>query len=109
MTAPRDGHGPREALHYIDIDMSAFPPAALFDERAAVLAFIDAATTAPLLPSLRDKLADLLIERMQADHFFDPWRGTLDGVQPRGLLSAFAPGYPYKPRHKPRRPPRVRR
>lgn len=130
MNAPRDGHGgsPFVALlngeriepmsgppvlhvarHTIEIDMSAFPPAPLFDERAAVLAAIDAATTAPLLPALREKLADLLIERMQAEHFFDPWRGSLDGVRPLGLLSAFAPGYPYKARHKPRRPRKVAR
>lgn len=130
MTAPRDGYGGshfvallngeriepmpgppvlRAGRYTIDIDMSAFPPAPAFDERAAVLVFIDAALAVPLPPYLRDKLADLLIERMQAEHFFDPWHGSLDGVQPLGLLSAFAPGYPCKARHKPRRPRKVAR
>lgn len=90
----------REARHTVEIDFSEFPPGKALDDREALAALIDASSPVPLLPYQRDFLVGVLAERLR-----DPIFGRLDGVQPVGLLNAFpVQGYPYKPRHKPRRP-----
>lgn len=95
----------REARHTIEIDFSAFPTGPALDDREALAALIDAASPVPLLPYQRDFLVGVLAERLR-----DPFGARLEGVQPVGLFNACpVQGYPYKPRHKPRRPRKVAR
>lgn len=98
-------HMLRVPLHTVEIDCGAFPPGQALDDREALAAFIDAASPVPLLPYQRDFLVGVLAERLR-----DPFGARLEGVKPVGLLNAFpVQGYPYKPRHKPRRPRKVPR
>lgn len=70
--------------------------------RADLLAVIDAASPEPLLPYQRDFLAGMLEEDLRLFVHGRPGR-----AKPAGLMAAYAAaGYPYKARHKPRRPPK---
>lgn len=96
MSGSRDGHGRVASLTPAVTQTPA--------ERAALLAFIDAASPEPLLPYQRDFLAALL-----DDHAREWVDGLPGSFAPSGLFASTAHGYPYKPRHKPRRPRKVAR